>query len=169
MDSVDEGQFWTNLGLRSSALQALELDQAIANIEDLSDDLDCSALERFSINSLSLFLSADARLRGLRSLRVDKGLSFDRLERTFKLFLHSCPALEDLDLTGFTAQFDEGLFKHLGKTLTTLRLHEHEDPSGLCQRRVLSHAEIQDLGRYCCKLRRLGLDIAYNGRWVSLS
>lgn len=116
MDSADEGQFWTNLGLRSSALQALELDQAIANIEDLSDDLDCSALERFSINSLSLFLSADARLRGLRSLRVDKGF-----------------------------------------------------PSGLCQRRVLSHAEIQDLGRYCCKLRRLGLDIAYNGRWVSLS
>lgn len=165
------GDQFHNLRLRSSGLRALEFDQSLGQDTERSDDLDCSALERFSVTSLSFFhfRNAGARLRGLRSLRVENGGSYDWLLPTFNIFLHSCPALEDLDLTGFTDQFEEGLFKHLGKTLITLRLHEHEVPSGLCQRRVLSDAEIRDLGRYCPKLRRLGLDIAYSGSWVSPS
>lgn len=117
------GQF-QNLGLRSSCLRDLELEQVASQDMKLSDGLDCSALERFSINNLSflLFRHAGARLQGLRSLRVDRCWSYDWLLESFKPFLCGCSALEDLDLTGFTAQLDEGLIKHLGKTLTTLRL-----------------------------------------------
>ncbi len=101
--------------------------------------------------------------------RVDRCWSYSWLLNTFKDLLHDCLTLEELDLTGFTGQLDVEVFKHLGKTLTTIRLHEDEDCSGLCRRRVLSNTEIEDIGRYCPGLRRLGLDVAYNGSWVSLA
>ena len=164
------GDQFQNLGLRSEGLRALEIDQVVPHDTRLTDNIDCSALERLSVNSLSFFLfrNATARLKGLRSLRIDRCWSYDWLLEPFKSFLHTCLVLEELDLTGFTAQSDVFLFQHLGKTLKRLRLHEHEDPSGICRRRVLSISEIEDLGRNCPRLRRLGLDVAYDGCWVSL-
>ena len=156
-------------GLWSSGLRALEFDEVVGHDTEFTKYLDCSALERLSVNSLSFFLFHDAhvRLRGIRSLRVDRCWSYHWFLPNFKKFLYTCSGLEELDLTGFTALFDAELFEHLGKTLKALKLHEHEDPSGVCRRRVLSDTEIQVLGRSCGRLCHLGLDVAYNGSWVS--
>ena len=178
-------------GLRSSGLRALELDQFVSIDTGVTENLDCSSLGRLSVNSLSFlpFRNAAVRLRGLRSLRVDLDWArgFCVLEN-FRGFLFTVSALEELDLTGYisgydtehqdtgcfdternnTERYDTELFEHLGKTLNILRLHERENPSRVCRRRVLRNDEIQHLGRSCRKLQRLGIDLAYNGLWVSL-
>lgn len=58
--------------------------------------------------------------------------------------------------------FEQSIFGHLGKKLTSLRLHQREQEAGIGRRQVLDIAGLQILGQACPRLRSLGLDLECN-------
>lgn len=118
-------------------------------------------LERFSCTNISFLPNLASQLTGLTSLRLRVGDDEDR--GALWTFLHEqCHQLSVLDLTGCTAAINRNgaeIWKHLGKTLISLRIHEDEIPSAFRERPTLSPLQLGILATTCQRLRSLGLDL----------
>lgn len=85
---------------------------------------------------------------------------------SFKRFLFMLHQLEELDLTSGTLVLDEEMFRHLGRSLKRLRLHESGTQTG---RPVLLDHQLKQLGSYCPLIRRLAIDIDHERTWVMVA
>jgi hypothetical protein len=112
------------------------------------------------------------QLTGLRSLKLHLPffscggiLCSQQVNREhIKNFLLTCSRLSELGLLNITQVVDEELFHHLGSSIKSLKLHDHED---FDKRHVLDVNQLQQLGRYCPLIRKLSIDISYENGWVS--
>ena len=167
----EPGPQWQDVPGKCLRLSTLQLDgccSGVTGVKNLAAMTDMSRLKNLSVlNVCSIpILSCE----GLRSLKV--ALNDQRLDDCSDLdqmseFLYRCSSIEELDLTGATVCMDSQLLEHLGKSLKVLRLHEYESKLGLQRRRILSEEQIEALGVQCPNLDTLGLDIGYQGQWVS--
>ena len=145
--------------------------QGITDAPDLAAVTDPSKVKILSmldVYSIPVLLSFES-LRSLSLAFNDQRTDIDGDSNRLTGLLYQCAFLEVLDLTGATRCMDAQLLTQLGQTLNGLRLHEHEMYSGPQLRPILSLGQVEALGTQCPKLDELGLDIGYQGEWVSRS
>ena len=99
-------------------------------------------------------------LVALKTLRLD--LTYMTNKSLVPNFLLDCSRLEALDLTSYVfvpSRFERHVFTHLGKTLRSLKLHQHENSTGKRRRTVLDKTSLDLIAETCPRLRSLGLDL----------
>lgn len=133
--------------------------------------IDFSSLERLSLNMLEPLFIFSSQLDNLKILRLHMsdglplqiGEDEDSRLRTFLNMWQNFRQLESLDMTGCIATLNEEYFqdiwKHVARTLTSLRLHEPESRLGSQRRPILSRKVINIIAQHCRRLRSLGVDL----------
>ena len=138
--------------------------------------LDWPSLERLSLSNSWILHSQpiSAQLSNLKSLRLWR---LDHtIEKSVLKVLESLSNLEQLDYNGRIDQIisRHGLFKHLGKTLTSLRLHQDghrdDDPNeDFDKRYTLTSDDLRCISGTCPRLRAFGFDMMSFNKHSSVS
>ena len=123
-------------------------------------------LERLSINDFKMLGPVITELSHLRSLQLNVEQSSIEMPFVFG-FLLGCQRLENLDITGALADMKGEVLSHLGKTLTSLRLHAREESRWAPSIYTPDRPHIREIGASCKKLRSFGLDLYCMEGWVS--
>lgn len=152
-------------------LQSLEIYGSIRELWTLN--IEWSHLTRLVLHAgIQLNLvdnEPSLELSGLKSLELEIGAT-----EILDSVLQSCQRLETLSLTGDMSHvrgWETSRWQRLGRSLTKLRLCEtstdfyspiDDTPEMLCD------STLRLIAQECPKLRSLGIDLDYDGFWVSL-
>ncbi len=135
------------------------------------DFVDLPSLRRLSLTHFEHMLAMPSTSINLRYLSFNPAKNWGSdLSDKIKALLPTIFAdqrLEELYLTGCTDVLSIVSMKPLKDSLKRLKIHENEDESATCVRRVFSAVEIQTLGETLTNLEYLSLDVNYNREWVS--
>jgi len=152
-------------------LRSLEINGIQIHLEELP--IAWTRVESLAIHTDAGCLAGLPRFDELRSLELRLNISSDQL--SFNQFVQSCQRLEVLVVTEYrNPARDWGLsqWRHLGKTLLKLKLHEEEMHDAVHHGQDLtvglSDSTMMLIATWCPRLRSLGIDLVFEEGWVSL-
>jgi len=152
-------------------LRSLEINGIQIHLEELP--IAWTRLESLAIHTDAGCLAGLPRFDELRSLELRLNISSDQL--SFNQFVQSCQRLEVLVVTAYrNPARDWGLsqWRHLGKTLLKLKLHEEEMHDAVHHGQDLtvglSDSNMMLIATGCPRLHSLGIDLVFDEGWVSL-
>ena len=131
------------------------------------EDLDLSNLKRLSLTHARDLIYIVPFLENLRSLSFDLAQHPTRSDVEVLLpLIFKDQRLTELSLTGCTVILSIDSMLPLKDTLKRLKIHENEARERICQRRVFSCQEIENLGKTLPNLEELSLDVNYYNQLV---
>ena len=159
-------------------LEVLEVDGIVLSVDEHAESSCIALLEWSRLRKLSLtdpinFHVLVSQTMNLRSLHIGPETSLGSIPvEGIRPWLHSVvnsQRLEEFYVSGCNTVsrcITPAMLEPLRKTLRSLKIHEYEDQTGICLRRVYSVTDVELLGNTMEVLENLGLDLNYDGEWV---